>query len=324
VTITDYTSGSPVTIASGNADQLYCDSFSSPVTFTTSGNHLIRVSFSGDSNVNGSTSTGYLTVNTNTYSYVSLSADNASVIAGSPFTLVAQIGSDVRQYAATGTVTFLDGQSMLGSAKLDPTGTATLLVKTLAAGTHNITANYSGDAVLQASSGGPWVETVADYVLQAQPSAISIPAGLTGSTTINVLPLGGSTQAVQLSCGTLPVDVSCSFSPAVVTLDGVNPAAEKVTVSTQRTTVAATLGGEALGVASTLAFTAILLPLGLRRRWKKALGFVAVILVVLYGVACGGSSSSNSAKQGVYAITISGASAGSQVKTTSLVVTVTR
>ena len=48
---------------------------------------------------------------------------------------------------ATGLVRFFDGSSNLGgSASLDGTGTAVLPVSTLPAGTHNITAEYEGDA----------------------------------------------------------------------------------------------------------------------------------------------------------------------------------
>src|SRR5205823_6094671 len=46
----------------------------------------------------------------------------------------------------TGTVTFMDGTTMLGTAMLSPTGTATFMTSTstpLSAGSHSITAVYS-------------------------------------------------------------------------------------------------------------------------------------------------------------------------------------
>ena len=46
----------------------------------------------------------------------------------------------------TGTVEFLDGATVLGSATLDGTGHASLGVSSLTAATHNITAHYLGDA----------------------------------------------------------------------------------------------------------------------------------------------------------------------------------
>jgi hypothetical protein len=47
---------------------------------------------------------------------------------------------------ATGVVTFKDGSATLGSRSLDAGGVATFSIATLSAGTHHITAEYSGDA----------------------------------------------------------------------------------------------------------------------------------------------------------------------------------
>lgn len=67
VSISDYTSGTPVSLGPPVAAlDVDCDSFHFPTVFTTAGQHLIRVSFSGDSNVNASISSGYITVNANT------------------------------------------------------------------------------------------------------------------------------------------------------------------------------------------------------------------------------------------------------------------
>lgn len=56
----------------------------------------------------------------------------------------------------TGTVTFLDGSSQLGTAPLDATGTATLQTASLSVGDHPaITAVYSGDSNYSASTSAP-------------------------------------------------------------------------------------------------------------------------------------------------------------------------
>jgi len=327
VTITDYTSGSPVVIASGPASQQYCDSFSLPVTFTTAGQHLTRVSFSGDSNVGPSTGTGNLTVNANTSSYfTNFSADVTNIIVGGTVNLTAQVGSDVRQYTPTGSVTFLDGASTLAIVKLDATGTATLAVSSLAAGTHNLSVSYPGDAVLTSSTGGPITEMVADYTLQAQPSDLIVSAGQSGTATISIIPLGGSTQTVQLSCGNLPLDISCTFSPASATLDGVNPASVKVTVNTRPVTAKNETKGRVWGTASTLAFAGLLLPFLRRKRLKTLLGIVAILVVALYGAGCGGGSgNSNIAATGTYVLNLNAsAGAGSAAKVIPLVITVTK
>ena len=327
ISITDYTSGTPVSLGPPvTVSSLYCDSFTLTTTFKTAGNHLVRASFTGDSNVNASTSTGTLVVNSNTPAYVTVAADNPSIVAGGAVHLSAQVSSDVRQYTATGSVVFVDGATSVGTAKLDGTGTATLTVSTLAPGVHAISANYAGDAVLTGSSGGPIVENVMDYTMQATPQNLSIPAGQSGTANFSVLPLGGSTQTVSMTCSSPSVDLSCTLSPASVTLDGVNPGVVKVTVNTKVTTANALIKTRLVGFASTVAFAAILLPFGRRKRFKNLLGLVIILTAGLYAMGCGGgSSSSNTASSGTYVINVNATGGtGAAAKVFPLVVTVTK
>jgi hypothetical protein len=272
-------------------------------------------------------------VSSNASSYINLAVYSPNVVIGTPVTLSAQVASDVRQYAATGTVTFGDGSATLGTAKLDPTGTATLVVKNFAAGVHNISANYSGDTVLQASSGGPVTEMVADFALQTAPSTLILATGQSGSATLNIVPIGGSTQALQLSCGKLPENLACSFSPSTLTLDGTTTAAVKINLSTKWTHSALFTPGRTFGATASLALAALILPLGIRRRRKLLLGVACILVVALYGVGCAGSgSSANSSSTGtdsaqnhsnVYVINVT-ATSGTDVKTTPLVVVLNR
>jgi hypothetical protein len=68
------------------------------------------------------------------------SSANPSVYGGN-LTLTATVTP-----GATGTVTFADGASILGIADLDVSGKAAISSASLAAGSHNISATYSGDA----------------------------------------------------------------------------------------------------------------------------------------------------------------------------------
>jgi hypothetical protein len=61
--------------------------------------------------------------------------------------------------APTGTVTFLDGTTMLGTAPLDATGHATLAT-TLGAGSHSLTAVFGGDADFAPSTSNAVVQVV--------------------------------------------------------------------------------------------------------------------------------------------------------------------
>ena len=83
---------------------------------------------------------GSLTVNKASIG-LSMSSSLTTVVHGREVTFTATVTGT----GATGTVTFKDGETILGSSTLS-NGTATYTTSTLSAGTHSITAVYSGDA----------------------------------------------------------------------------------------------------------------------------------------------------------------------------------
>jgi hypothetical protein len=330
VSIADYTSGTavslgpPVTVSSD-----YCDSFMFTTTFKTAGQHLVKVVYSGDSNVNGSNSSGNLTVNANTSPSVNLVADVSNTVVGGVINLSAQVTSDVRQHTPTGSVVFLDGTVTIGTVKLDATGTANLAISTLAAGTHMLSANYAGDAVLTASTGGPITEMVADFTMQSQTATLTLTAGQTGTAAISVIPLGGSTQTVSFTCGNLPATLSCAFAPTSVTLDGVDAGAVKVTVTAAVATASAVEKTNFLGVVSTMAIAGLLLPFGRRKNMKRLFGALAILIALsLFAVGCGSGNPAPVTPTPLtttYVVSVSAsAGAGGAAKTLPLVITVTK
>jgi VCBS repeat-containing protein len=60
----------------------------------------------------------------------------------------------------TGTVTFLDGGTSLGTETLDSTGAGSFTTSSLAVGTHSITASYSGDSNFSANTSAPFTQIV--------------------------------------------------------------------------------------------------------------------------------------------------------------------
>jgi pro-kumamolisin-like protein/Big-like domain-containing protein len=328
VSISDFTSGTALSLGPAvTVSSQFCDSFTFTTTFKTAGQHLVRAVFSGDSNVNGSSSSGNLTVNANTSPFVNFTADVPSTVVGGVVNLSVQVQSDVRQYTATGSAVFLDGSTTIGTVKLDGTGTANLAVNTLAAGTHTLSVNYAGDAVLTAATGGPVTEMVVDYTVQAQPASIALAGGQPGSSTISAIPLGGSTQTVSFSCGSVPSNLKCAIAPATVTLDGVNPGVVKVTVTSGSASAGVVARPNVWGAVSAMAFVGLLLPLGSRKKLKRSLGMIAIVMLAAYAVGCGGSSNSNSTnpQAGTYVINVTAsAGAGATAKMIPLVITVTK
>jgi hypothetical protein len=123
------------------------------------GTHFITASYSGNASYTGSTSASLTqtvsvgTVNTNTTLTSSL---NPSVY-GQQVMFTATISPSS---GASGTVTFMDGASTLGTSALNASGVATLSTSSLAVGIHSITALYSGDGSHSSSASAPSSQTV--------------------------------------------------------------------------------------------------------------------------------------------------------------------
>ena len=119
------------------------------------GSHSITAVYGGDSTFNGSTSnTVTQTVNKGATSTTVLSSLNPSR-KGQTVTFTATVTPS----GATGSVGFYDGKKLLGTKTLS-SGTASYSTSTLAAGTHTITAKYSGDANFNGSTSATFTQTV--------------------------------------------------------------------------------------------------------------------------------------------------------------------
>ena len=134
-------------------------------TFTTSdlpaGDNSITAVYAGNSAFSGSTSPiFYQTVNAAATTTTASSTANPSVI-GQPVTLIADVAS-VSPSSATptgGTVNFLDGTTVIGSAPLVDGG-ASITMSALALGQHSITAAYAGDTEFSPSTSSPITQVV--------------------------------------------------------------------------------------------------------------------------------------------------------------------
>lgn len=72
-----------------------------------------------------------------------------------------------------------------------------------------------------------------DYDIAANPSSLTIIAGNSGSVTLTVTPTGGYAGKVNFACSKMPLYSTCTFEPAVATLNGSNtPVTVKLTVDT--------------------------------------------------------------------------------------------
>jgi large repetitive protein len=159
------------------------------------GTHSISVQYSGDSN-DTPVQSAAITQNVNGLSTISvISSQNPSTLA-SPVVFTATVTPG----AATGTVQFLDGATVLGSGTLSG-GSAQFTSSALAQGVHSITAVYGGDAANNGSTSAVLSQTVKQVTSISVASSLN-PAtvGQTVSFTVTLNP--AATGTVQFLDGT--------------------------------------------------------------------------------------------------------------------------
>ena len=181
----------------------------SQATFTTStlagGVHSISASYNGDGNFPASISSVLTqTVNQASSTTTLLSSLNPSVY-GNSVTFTATVTS-----GATGTVTFKDGPTTLGTATIRGSQ-ATFTTSTLVIGSHSISASYRGDGNFAGSISGVLTQTVnqasstTTLISSLNPSVYgnsvtftaTVTAGATGTVTFNDGPITLGTAAIS-------------------------------------------------------------------------------------------------------------------------------
>jgi Bacterial Ig-like domain (group 3) len=130
---------------------------SGQATFTTStlavGSHSITAVYGGDANYIGSTSAVLTQAINQVSSSTAITASANPATSGTPVTFTASVSGSAN--TPTGTLTFKDGATTLGAGTLNGSGQATFTTSALTAGSHSITAAYSGDSNYTASVSPP-------------------------------------------------------------------------------------------------------------------------------------------------------------------------
>jgi hypothetical protein len=156
-------------------------------TYTTStlapGSHPITGVYSGDANNGANTSS----VLTQTVNHVSTTTSLATSLSPSTYGAAVTLTATVSPATATGTVTFIDGGTAIGTGTLNASGVATLSISTLAAGSHSLIAAYGGDT----NDAGSASSIVTQVV--TSPSIIVVPAGLAPGTAYRLIFITDST-----------------------------------------------------------------------------------------------------------------------------------
>jgi hypothetical protein len=131
-------------------------------SFSTSGlalgTHSITARYTGDNKLSAAVSPALIqnVTKANASVTVSLTAGTNPSQAGDSLTFTATLAPA----SATGSVAFFDGGTPISGAITLVAGSASLSISSLPAGTHSITAQYSGDATFNAATSGALSQTV--------------------------------------------------------------------------------------------------------------------------------------------------------------------
>jgi hypothetical protein len=310
-------------------------------TYTTSyltvGTHNITAVYGGDANDAGSTSTGITEKVTAYATQTSLAASATSINTDQELTLLTTTTSS-NGGAATGTITYMNGTTTLGSATVGVNGTATFSLNP-AAGQYSITAHYSGDALNAPSVSNAVTVTVSlatEFTIALNPTSLSIPTTKSAQVTINLGSQDGFTDKIALGCDSLPYSVTCNFATNDVTLSKNGTASVVLNVDTNSPLASGSqaknespFGGSGMLAACVFPGAALFGFAFWRFRKNAAALRMVVVIGMLAGTTflmtgCGGFSL-NSAKPGNYVIQVT--ATGTQTGIThvaNLTVTVTQ
>ena len=306
------------------------------------GSHSVTAIYSGDPSFKTSTSPAktFSITKANTSATLDLSPASG-VTPNTPVILSVSIDTVSGGDAPSGTVTFFNGSTSLGSAPLNgvpgsvsggvitPASANAAITTQFAAGQVSLTAQYNGDAnYLAATSTATPLTISPDFDLATSTGVTVTAPGKSGTTILTVTGGTGYTGTINFaatSCSGLPFGATCSFNPASITGSG-------TTTLTINTTAPKTgslmhpFGWTSGG----LLFAGVLL-LGTPGRKRRASSLLTIFALagVLALVGCGGGSSSGGGgggntpgtPVGTYSVTVS-ATAGSVTHTSGFTLTV--
>jgi hypothetical protein len=256
-----------------------------------SGNYYVLPSQS--STVTLLATTGSTTTATNT----TLSASSTQVQTV-PFsvTLTAHVAQASGTQIPQGTVSIFDHGVLVSTATTDSTGSATFVYTLASQGVSAITATYGGSSIFAGSTSavvniavGSANET-SDFRIDG-PGSVTVSANANTAVSLQIVPVNGFTQTIQLSCSGLPAGEFCSL-PANVT-------------PSSAMTVMLTIASSSRVIAA--GFPGCILLFFFARRKRKLIAALMLIATAVLVSGCAGKSmmvNSSGAASQTYPVTI--------------------
>jgi hypothetical protein len=220
------------------------------------GSYAVVASYSGDSNYPAGESDA-VPLQVLFATTTSLVASPNPVTAGQALTLTATVeGSEAT--TPSGTVSFLNGSTPLGTAPLNASGVATLSTASLAAGTYSLTAQYTGNASFLSSTSAAVSLAVNAQALTTITSLIASPnpvfagQGLALTATVSGSNATTPSGTVSFLNGSTPLGTATLNSAGMATLSTTSPAAGSYSLTAQYTGNTSFLASTSAGVSVTV------------------------------------------------------------------------
>jgi hypothetical protein len=288
------------------------------------GTHAITASYAGDANDSPSASATVSLVVTTIPTATALGASSTGGTS-SQVTLVAAVVGTMGP-TPTGTVTFNNGTTQIGSATLNSSGVATL-IPNLATGTYTIVAVYGGDTLHSPSTSQPATisGTPAGFNLTVNPSSVSMATGQNATVAVTLSSIGGYADAnIGMGCASLPAAVTCHFSSIGVGIAANGSQTVQLTIDTNNPLSGGASAMNAHPVNRSVDLADVFLPLNVffgwifwRFRERHRAIFTTVLVLLLSSAAmlangCSGFSQATAAP-GTYVIQLTATGTNSDV-----------
>lgn len=227
------------TITGGVNGDTFTESFSTAATLTSAVNSYPIIPSASGAHLSFYTQSihnGTLTI-TQAGTVTSLSASSSTITPGASVTLTAQVASKTTG-VPTGTVTFFDGGTALGTSPMTDGAASYVATALSASATHVITAMYSGDANFTTSNSGSSVGigvASLDFTIASTGSASqTVVPGDSANFSFTVSPKYGTyPAAVSFTVIGLPANASYAITPSTLSATS-GPQTVTVTITTAR------------------------------------------------------------------------------------------
>jgi sugar lactone lactonase YvrE len=289
------------------------------------GTYSITAQYLGDTNdstsVSAATSETVTTIPTTTVITSGITTGaNPQVI------LVAAVLDNGTGPVPTGTVTFYNGNTVLGSATVDSTGAATITPSLALGANYSVDAVYSGDSEHGSSTSSALSVsgTPVDFGVIVTPSTVTMASSQNATVTVTLISNANFTGTIGLGCSTLPAAVNCHFASISLNLPAGGSVSTQLTIDTNNPLSGGSSAMNRRPGDGRFSLAGLFLPLSLgfgfvfwRWRRRHAQVFTMALVLVLTAAAfvatgCGGFSQVTAAP-GTYVIQVTGTNTASDV-----------